>query len=275
MEACIPLGDAVEAICYPRPGSPECRRVIAELAELGVECYLDYGRCTVGRLHMIGRGWAANVFLARMDGRPVAVKALRPDSRRRSVVWEAAAWTAAWWAGAAPEPYAWGLRVLVVEPVLGPRIEEYRAGRIRDLLYLLSRLLWKAYMLDRVGLLHGELARPHDHVLLRGGECMPEPFIVDYESSTLRRSGRSNLTQLVGGLRRLRGILGWLPGEGWEELRRILRRYRLGMLRGGVVEEVVGVVERYLRRVGGRVVGAEEEDSGPGEGVRVQLQGDS
>jgi len=270
--ACVSLDEAATAICYPRPWSGECREVLRELVDAGVECYIDYGECMAGRLRMIGRGWAANVFLARLGRRLVVVKALRPDSRRRSVAWEAAAWTAAWWLGAAPEPVYAGLRILVVEPVLGGSIDGYRPRRPWELLYLLSRLLWKAYMLDRAGLIHSELARPHDHVLL-STDKPPDPFLVDFESARLRRGRRSNLTQLVGGLLGLPCILGWLPREGRERLRSLLRRYRLGLIGVEVLWEVVGVVEHYLQGLGDGLCGAEEEGGRAGEEVGVQQQG--
>ncbi|KSW11755.1 hypothetical protein CF15_02795 [Pyrodictium occultum] len=221
----IELRKATPAVCYPDPGSRLCRELLEELEEAGVTHYVNAGRIRLpGGYQLLGRGWAGNVFLAIWRGRVAAVKALHPQSRRSTILWEAAAWAAAAWLGAAPRLYTAGRLYLVADAVLGPRLDEVNEIGCGAARHLIRRLIWKAYRLDRLGLRHGELARPGGQVLI--DEKSLEPYIVDYDSSTLSRKP-GNLTQLLAGLRRLSLTRRCtrLSGSG-EELREALRSYK-------------------------------------------------
>ena len=221
-EARVDLERARRAICYPDPGSGLCERLLAELRRLGLTP-ISYGSVELGGLRILGRGWAGNVFLAESrEHGVVAVKALRPGSRRRSMAWEAAAWMAAAAAGAAPRLVAWSPLLIVYRPVLGPLLSEYWEQGMG--LLVLDQLLVKAFALDTVGLSHNELARPGGQVVVDCCSRVREPYIIDYDSATVPPSGASNLTQLLGGLPRVPLYKGCrlLPAS----LRRLLAEYK-------------------------------------------------
>ncbi len=220
---CVDLDKASSAVCYPRPVNPPCSRLMEELKRIGIECLIDYGPTTVSGYHVLGKGWAGIVFLSEWKGRIVAVKVLRTDSRRHSLVWEAIAWDIAASLGVAPELFHASPYFIVAKAILGQKLDNYRPSNCNEAVYVVRRLLFKAWLLDKVGLLHNELARPGSQILLDG----LEPFIVDYESSTLRRGrGRTNLTQLAGGLAKYAWVKECIPGLVSHKVRTVLAKYK-------------------------------------------------
>lgn len=200
----IELQEAASAICYPDPESRHCKHLLSELREAGITHYISYGRVEIPRgYRLLGRGWAGNVFLAIWHDAIVAVKALHPRSRRGSMLWEATVWTVAAWAHIAPRIYMATRLFILVQPIYGPQLGDFRPRSCGWVRHVLRRLLWKAYRLDKLGIRHGELTRPGGQVLI--DLASSEPFIIDYDSSTLHQSP-GNLTQLVGGLRRLEWV---------------------------------------------------------------------
>lgn len=222
MAGSAPLRRALGEVCAALGAG--CPGLAEELERLGIEEFVEAGPVTLGGHRLLGKGWTSIVFLARSRRwGVVAVKALRPGSRRRSMLAEAVAWLAASLAGAAPRLYAVSPRALVYRPVLGPSLGLYVPGGRAEALLVLRRLLYKAYMLDTIGLRHNELARPENQVVI-DTEKGAEPYIIDYDAATW--SGPGNLTQLLGGLPRtpLGRLCSVTPGE--EELRAQLRVYK-------------------------------------------------
>ncbi len=216
-----PLRRALSEVCVAL--GARCDRLAEELESLGIEAYLEAGPLELGGHRLLGKGWTSIVFLARSRRwGTVAVKALRPGSRRRSMLPEAAAWLAASLAGAAPRLHAATPHALVYEPVKGPALGDYEPGGRVEAVLVLRRLLYKAYMLDVIGLRHNELARPEGQVLVVKEEA--EPYIIDYDSATW--SGPGNLTQLIGGLPRTPLGRRCRIAPGTEPLRGLLRRYK-------------------------------------------------
>ncbi|HIQ24252.1 MAG TPA: hypothetical protein EYH50_04305 [Pyrodictium delaneyi] len=223
----IEIRGAVPAVCYPDPESSHCRRLLSELEKAGVTHYVNYGKVELpGGYRLLGRGWAGNVFLALWRDSVVAVKALHPRSRRSSMLWEAAAWAVAAWAGVAPRLHMSHRLFILVDPVHGPQLADMEPAACIEAKHLLRRLLWKAYRLDRLGIRHGELARPGGQVLV--DPVRQEPYIVDYDSSTVHQNP-GNLTQLVGGLARLEWARRCTKiGAADAKLRATLRAYKHG-----------------------------------------------
>jgi putative serine/threonine protein kinase len=230
--------DARKAICYPRPATSLCEAVIDELRAASIDAIVDSGRVVVEGVHVLGKGWSSIVLLALRRGELVAVKVLRQDSRRRSLLWEAVAWSIAAQLGVAPPVYYASRWILVTKAIMGPTLGEYRPRSCWEGWLVVRRLIVKAWLLDRVGILHNELARPGKQVVLEGSE----PYIVDYESSTPARPGtrRTNLAQLVGGLKRYEWARRAAPGLGSEHVAAVLRRYKSDRARPvELLEEVV------------------------------------
>jgi putative serine/threonine protein kinase len=218
------LVEAKRAICYPDPDSQYCSKLIDSLKKASVMEFVDYGNALVAGLRILGRGWSSNVFLAvTLDGSIVAVKALRPDSRRKSLLWEGSVWSVASMAGVAPRLQAADRYFVVYTPVLGPVIGEYMPKNSLEWEYVLRLIIDKTYVLDVLGIAHNELARPEQHILLDScSKGLPEPFIIDYESSTLSAKPR-NVSQVIGGLHRVKAFTGCMVDN---YLRNMLREYR-------------------------------------------------
>ncbi len=223
--------EALEVVCFPRHavGTEECRSRVESLAEAGVRSIIPRGRSLVGRVRVLGKGHASVVFLAETVYGLKAVKVRRTDSKRPSLEEEARLLSLASRHRLAPRPYAWSKDFIVMDYLEGTLLEDLDAQALGrgDAQVLLARLLGKAFVLDRIGIDHGELSRPHRHVIL----VRLEPFFIDFESaSTARRP--NNLTSLASallvkpsslsaGLRRAAGV-----EAGMEEIVGALRRYK-------------------------------------------------
>ncbi len=217
----LSLREARRAVCYPRPDTPYCDRLLEELEEAGVEYYVALGSYRKPGLPLLGSGWAGNVFAAVWRGVLVAVKALRPDSRRRSMLRECLLSSLAAAYGIAPRVYACTLHSIIYRLVRGPTLSRYKPGSRWEARLVLRRLLYKAYLLDRLGVDHGELVRPGGQVLVEDSE----PWIVDFDSASARRKPR-NLTSLAAGVSRLPWARSMVMPSNEPRVREALRRYR-------------------------------------------------
>ena len=220
----IPIERARDAICYPDPLSEICDELIGALVRSGIVYFVNKGSITINKYRVLGKGWASIVFLARMDNRDVAVKALRPGSRRHTLLHEAAMLLAASGLNISPRPYYYDHLFIAMQYLDSiPLIDYAGQANILELRYVLRRLLTKTYLLDLIGISHNELARPHNQVLVEKGTN--EPYIIDFEAATIS-TNPSNLTQLVGGILRIRKIREAI-GMNVSEIRELLRDYKL------------------------------------------------
>ena len=220
----IPIERARDAICYPDPLSETCDELIGALVRSGIVHFVNKGSITINKYRVLGKGWASIVFLARMDNRDVAVKALRPGSRRHTLLHEAAMLLAASGLNISPRPYYYDHLFIAMQYLDSiPLIDYAEQANLLELRYVLRRLLTKTYLLDLIGISHNELARPHNQVLVEKGTN--EPYIIDFEAATIS-TNPSNLTQLVGGILRIRKIREAI-GMNVSEIRELLRGYKL------------------------------------------------
>ena len=229
---------AKPAICHPEPESPLCSRILEELEALGVEAYVPVGeRRLPGGLRLLGRGWAGNVFAAIWRGELVAVKVTAPDSRRPTILRECLLATLASAAGVAPRVYACSLHAMIMRLVRGPRLSAYQPRARWEAYLVVRRLLYKAYLLDRLGVDHGELTRPGGQVLLEDNE----PYIIDYDSASAARRPR-NVTRLAAGLSRIEWVRSIARPSSDPAVREALRRYRAEP----TLENLEAVIEAML-----------------------------
>lgn len=229
MDAMLPVKWCA-ALCYPSPTRGCCIKRLTELRLLGVLELLEEGSARIGDALVIGKGTSAIAIKAvYCDGSVVLAKVRRLDSRRDSLLGEAAALAIANSVGVGPRLIACSRNVLVREYVKGVPFAEFALRNCGELLReVFTNLVLQLAALDSVGLVHNELARFEDHVLVE--ESSLRPMIIDFESATLNRS-RSNVTQLLsflmkkgGAAQTLRECLGIsLPAE---TLRGILREYK-------------------------------------------------
>src|SRR5256712_13093349 len=96
----VPLEDLVRnpyrgLVAYPKPSDESVESRIRQLKSLGIEGLEFEGPLRMGKLSVLGKGVVGLVVMGITDGGRVAVKIRRTDSRRRSMIHEAAMMRAA------------------------------------------------------------------------------------------------------------------------------------------------------------------------------------
>src|SRR5260370_30844538 len=91
----VPLEDLVkkpyrELLAYPKPSDESVESRILQLKSLGIQGLEFEGPLRMGKLSVLGKGVVGLVFRGIADNRRVAAKIRRTDSRRRSMIQEAA-----------------------------------------------------------------------------------------------------------------------------------------------------------------------------------------
>ncbi|MCX8180544.1 MAG: hypothetical protein N3E41_04075 [Thermofilaceae archaeon] len=184
-------------LTYPVVDEAEANKRLIELSMLGVEKLSFEGPSEVHGEHIIAKGTVGIVLRGCAFGREVAVKVRRLDANRPSLLEEAEKLHLANSVGSGPRLLAASRNFLVWNYVKGLPLEKwFSRATSRELRQVVINLLRQALELDRIGLIHMELSRIGDHIVVT-----PElkAVIFDFETSSLG-SRKSNVTQLIQGL---------------------------------------------------------------------------
>ncbi len=182
---CYPVHDIpADVLDYPRGSRERASAIASALEEAGVREVCLEGPTTIpGGYRVLGRGHAAVVFLAVLgDGRRVAVKVRRADSKRDSLMLECGALRAAW--PVAPRVYRCTDEFIVMDLVEGAPVAEV-ARSVRgcgEAIALAAKVAEAARWLDRVGVCHEELSDLRGHAFIEGGAIK----FIDFESASMR-----------------------------------------------------------------------------------------
>ena len=216
------------AICYPNP-TPECvGRRASLLRRAGVRAVVSEGKHLVGGLRVLGRGHAAVVFKAILaDGRIAAVKVLRTDSKRESLLTECELMIRA--APVAPAVIKCFDELIVMEFIDGVSLGDVVEGIVKrhtcsEVPHLIARVLGATRYLDIRGVDHKELSIPRKHVMLSNGAVR----IIDYESARPRERP-CNVCRVVSWFVMRSGLWRECCGDPEDALATLtpaLRRYR-------------------------------------------------
>ncbi len=222
-----------ELVAYPKPSDESVESRIRQLKSLGIEGLEFEGPLRIGKLSILGKGVVGLVVTGIADDERVAVKIRRTDSRRRSMMHEAAMMRAANRTGIGPECLGSSEDVLEMQFLDGQRLPVWLSdlkgrGRKARVKATVKILLEQCVRLDAYGLDHGELSRAHKNVLVSKGD---NPWILDYESASLMRrvNNFTSLAQyiLLSG-RFSRKVLRILGPVDRDELVKYLRLYKAG-----------------------------------------------
>ncbi len=204
-------------VCYPKD---KCENVRI-LSELGVKV-CDYGKREIKKFHVLGVGFRGIVFKGLWNDVEVAVKIPRAD---RSINLEKEGMILKIIEGlkVAPKPFYWSKNVLIMELLLG---EDIVKAVERNPIYA-CKALCAARKLDKMGVDHGELVRPEEHVVVVNNEVK----FLDFGSASLRRKV-SNVTAIASALflkptdvaRNVVSVLGINKAQLIEALREYKRR---------------------------------------------------
>lgn len=158
------------------------------------------GGVLLNGIYVVGKGTNSVVFMCRpsIGSFLLVCKIRRGNSARPSLAGEGQFLHIANSVGVGPRLYVYSRDVVAYEHIDGVPLERWwDAARPGEKKKVIQQLLTQAYMLDKVGISHNELARLERHVLVKGDI----PTVIDFESATL--GGGNNVTQVANGLRRL------------------------------------------------------------------------
>ena len=196
-----------------------------EMRRMGVDGVALFGDSEINGQRVLGKGHTGVVVLVRVRGMTAALKMRRTDSPRPDMDGEAVLLAAANRAGVGPRLLGHTPNLLLMEYIDGTPLREWLAARppVRSTKGAIRRILEQCYMLDRIGLDHGELTDMSRHALVGARTA-----IIDFESASLSRRP-ANVTSAaqclyLGGLSALtRGIY---PAPGPDMIIDALRAYK-------------------------------------------------
>ena len=182
------LEDPIHArmLSYPVIQKNELNRRFKELRSLGITALEFTGDKQISNVNVLGKGCVGIVLLAIMNGRKVALKVRRLDADRIRMLHEAQMLKRANSVQVGPQLLGYTKNMLVMQFVEGSLIPTWlrkRLGksRVRSVLRELLRQCW---LLDSIGLDHGELSHAPKHVVI---DPTGRPCIVDFETASVRR----------------------------------------------------------------------------------------
>ena len=194
----IKIDNCVDIVCYPKhkASNVECKNRIKHLMTHGINHIISYGRISIGRVNVLGKGFSSIIALTSYNNTLSILKIRRFDSRRDSLMHECKLITKASLYGITPYVYLCSGDFILMEYIHGLHLGEFiKKSDISDIRRVVVELLIKAFILDRLDIDHGELSRPWKHVLISNKGV----YIIDFESASMSRKPH-NVTCLVNAL---------------------------------------------------------------------------
>lgn len=186
-----------QVVCYPKYDLKIFWDRIKELKKLGVEALEFDGEKRAFDLPVFGKGCVGIVVAAQTVAGRVALKIRRIDANRTGMQHEAEMLRRANVINVGPRLIGVTDNFLLMEFVEGKLFPQWVEGlngkgkksRIRRILHT---ILKQCYLLDKVGLDHGELSRASKHVMV---STYDKPYLLDFETASANRRV-SNLTSI-------------------------------------------------------------------------------
>ncbi|MEM4976700.1 MAG: serine/threonine protein kinase [Desulfurococcaceae archaeon] len=222
-------------LCYPRESCTEMEERLRALISDGFVYLVETG-VRVINIRVLGKGYTGVTTAAfHRDYGLGALKLLRLDSRRRSLVHEAEMLMRVQEVKVAPRLYAYRdfyvfreyIPVDECTPVSNYISTLLNNGRVEELKNALRSILRSLHELDVLGVDHTEIGRPGGHVFY----CLNGLRVLDWDSAKLSRKP-VNLTSFASFLlyrfihaEKLRGVLGYEISEVLHSLKNYKRTY--------------------------------------------------
>ncbi|MGB9741063.1 MAG: serine/threonine protein kinase [Candidatus Bathyarchaeia archaeon] len=181
-------------ICYPKASKVEIKKRLNELRKLGVEAIEFSGEKETFNTPVLGKGCVGIVVAAYINGKKVALKIRRVDADRSSMLEEAKKLGSANSVSVGPKVLGVSRNFLLMQFVEGKLLPKWLGKRVKgkSVIRVLRRILEQCWLLDRIGLDHGELSHAPKHIIVDGSD---EPYIVDFEAASQSRRP-SNVTSI-------------------------------------------------------------------------------
>jgi len=244
-----------DVICYPIFDVDEFNNRIEELEKLHIESIEFLGRKRVRNIPVLGKGCVGIVVVAQREGKKVALKIRRRDADRSSMQHEAQMLVRANKVDIGPRFLEITDNFLLMEYIEGPLLPawvELLEGDkvVKRLRRVLLRVIEQAWVLDQIGLDHGELSHAPKHITVKRDDA---PVILDFESASISRrvSNVSSLSQfLFLGSSLAESVQRKLGFTNKDKLVTALRAYKRkgDRSRFDEVLEVLGFLQKYNRR---------------------------
>ncbi|MBA7490326.1 hypothetical protein ES702_00863 [subsurface metagenome] len=235
----------VSIICYPRRSKAELKKRFKELQKLGIEALEFSGEKEVFNTPVLGKGYVGIVTIAYRKGEKVALKIRRVDADRSGMQHEAEMLRNANSVRVGPRLLGASKNFLLMQLIDGdllPKWLEKRSEKAR-VRKVLREVLEQCWLLDKIGLDHGELSHAPKHLII---DKEGKPFIVDFETASLNRKP-SNVTSVcqfffISGVV-AKKVAEKLGEKGREAIIEALRRYKNDRTRENFerVSEVCGL----------------------------------
>jgi putative serine/threonine protein kinase len=183
-------------LSYPIFKEEFYNEVLRELREMGINELISRGRVNIGKINVIGKGCTSIVVQGLRNNNIIALKILRVDSNRESVLREGRILSIVNREGIGPKLIDYKNKVIAMEYIEGEYISNW-LKREQDNLkmrMIIKDLLEQCYKLDLLGIFHKELSNPKTHIIIRNEE---KPVIIDFETISLE-SKNSNLSSIIG-----------------------------------------------------------------------------
>ena len=185
-------------LCFPKVKESEVKKRLKELKKLGVTHVSFTGPLQIEKCHILGKGYVGMVVLAKKNNEIVALKIRRIDSPRKNMSNEAKLLQIVNKLDIGPKFIKNSKNFLVMEYIDGEKIIDWAKNsktKSKDLYHVINNVLRECYLLDNVGLDHGELSTIDKHVIIG----KDRNTIIDFESSSTKRipSNVSAATQAI------------------------------------------------------------------------------
>ncbi len=183
-------------LSYPIFKEEFYNEVLKEIKEMGIKELISKGKVNIGSIYVIGKGCTSIVIQGLKDNNIVALKILRVDSNRESVLREGRILSIVNKEGIGPKLINYRNKVIIMEYIEGEYLSNW-LRREQDSLkirMIIKDLLEQCYKLDLLGIFHKELSNPKTHIIIKNEE---KPVIIDFETISLE-SKNSNLSSIIG-----------------------------------------------------------------------------
>jgi putative serine/threonine protein kinase len=181
-------------LCYPKPEKGELKKRLKELGKLGVKALEFRGDKQVSDVHVLGKGCVGIVLVAHVGKKKAALKVRRVDADRSMMRHEAEMLEKANSVGVGPKLLRYTNNMLLMQFIDGLLLPEWlhqRVGKMR-VKKVLREVLRQCWLLDSIGLDHGELSHAPKHVIIDRAD---RPVIVDFETASVNRTP-ANVTSI-------------------------------------------------------------------------------
>ena len=179
-------------LCFPKVKETEVQKRLEELKKLGITHVSFSGPLQIEKCRILGKGYVGMVVLAKKNSNIVALKIRRTDSPRKNMTNEAKLLKIANKLDIGPKFIKNSKNFLIMEYIEGEIIIDWAQKpetKSQEIRSVLKNVLRECYLLDDVGLDHGELSTIDKHVIISKNKNT----IIDFESSSVNRKP-SNVT---------------------------------------------------------------------------------